>query len=350
MCLYHSYLKTAEALTDAEFGRLVRAALVYSETGTAPALGGNERVLFPVIKWQIDKDVAYFQESHERRRSAGKKGGESNAKQKEALPSNAKQSQASASNSSNDNANANDIYTTTAAASACAREGEPFADSLHDDDLAACIVCYEENIGSIPRYVSEAMAGWLRKLPAELICKAIAEAAAANVRNWKYAESILKRCEASNITSVAAYEAESVNKGPAKASEGNGRLCQKRARNCVRLREVRLVEINEAAELLDGMLNYWPGMLRGNDPEGMAKAWACSLADVPLNAAKKATADLSRTKTFPPSVKELAEAAQPYMVRRQNWDEKWSIDCHECLGWDTPLYKVMQAEKAKVAN
>lgn len=232
MCLYHSYLKTAEALTDAEFGRLVRAALVYSETGTAPALGGNERVLFPVIKWQIDKDVAYFQESHERRRSAGKKGGESNAKQKEALPSNAKQSQASASNSSNDNANdnANDIYT-TAAASACAREGEPFADSLHDDDLAACIVCYEENIGSIPRYVSEAMAGWLRKLPAGLICKAITEAAAANVRNWKYAESILKRCEASNVTSVAAYEAESARKVPAKAPEGKrSSMAEKRAK------------------------------------------------------------------------------------------------------------------------
>ncbi len=110
------------------------------------------------------------------------------------------------------------------------------------------------------------------------------------------------------------------------------------------------MKIDEAAALLEGMLNYWPGMLRDNDPEKMASAWAYALSDVPLNAAKKAAADLSRTKAFPPSVKELAEAAQPYMVRRQNWDEKWSIDCHECLGWDTPLYKQMQAEKAKAAN
>lgn len=110
------------------------------------------------------------------------------------------------------------------------------------------------------------------------------------------------------------------------------------------------MKINEAAELLDEMLYYWPGMLRDNDPEKMAGAWAYAMPDVPLNAAKKAAADLSRAKTFPPSVKELAEAAQPFMVRRQNWDEKWSIDCHDCLGWDTPLYKVMQAEKAKVAK
>ena len=102
------------------------------------------------------------------------------------------------------------------------------------------------------------------------------------------------------------------------------------------------MKINEAAELLDGMLNYWPGMLRGNDPEEMAKAWAYSMADVPLNAAKKAAADLSREKDFPPSVKDLVTAAQPYMVRRQRWDEKWARDCHECLGWDTPLYKQVQ--------
>lgn len=105
------------------------------------------------------------------------------------------------------------------------------------------------------------------------------------------------------------------------------------------------MKIDEAAALLDGMLYYWPGMLRGNDPEGMARAWACSLADVPLNAAKKAAADLSRTMRFPPSVQELAEAAKPYMERRQTLGEQFAYTCHDCLRWDTPLYKKMQAEK-----
>lgn len=110
------------------------------------------------------------------------------------------------------------------------------------------------------------------------------------------------------------------------------------------------MKINEAADLLDGMLNYWPGMLRGNDPEKMAGAWADALADVPLNAAKKAAADLARTMRFPPSVQELAEAAKPYMERRQTWDELFAYTCHDCLGWDTPLYKQMQAEKQVCDN
>lgn len=110
------------------------------------------------------------------------------------------------------------------------------------------------------------------------------------------------------------------------------------------------MKIEEAAALLEGMLNYWPGMLRDNDPEKMAGAWAYALSDVPLNAAKKAAADLARTMRFPPSVQELAEAAKPYMERRQTWDELFAYTCHDCLGWDTPLYKKMQAEKAETGG
>lgn len=110
------------------------------------------------------------------------------------------------------------------------------------------------------------------------------------------------------------------------------------------------MKIDEAAALLEGMLNYWPGMLRDNDPEKMAGAWAYALSDVPLNAAKKAAADLARTMRFPPSVQELAEAAKPYIERRQTWDELFAYTCHDCLGWDTPLYKKMQAEKQFCEN
>ena len=110
------------------------------------------------------------------------------------------------------------------------------------------------------------------------------------------------------------------------------------------------MKIEEAAALLEGMLNYWPGMLRDNDPEKMAGAWAYALSDVPLNAAKKAAADLARTMRFPPSVQELAEAAKLYMERRQTWDELFAYTCHDCLGWDTPLYKKMQAEKQVCEN
>ena len=40
---YHSYLESMELLSDAEKGRLFTACLIYSKTGEAPQLGGNER-------------------------------------------------------------------------------------------------------------------------------------------------------------------------------------------------------------------------------------------------------------------------------------------------------------------
>lgn len=61
MCLYHSYLTSIEPLNDAERGRLFTALLEYSSTGAAQELRGNERILFPTMKEQIDRDAAKYE-------------------------------------------------------------------------------------------------------------------------------------------------------------------------------------------------------------------------------------------------------------------------------------------------
>ena len=57
---YHSYLESMELLSDAEKGRLFTACLIYSKTGEAPQLGGNERFVFPAFRSQIDRDNAEY--------------------------------------------------------------------------------------------------------------------------------------------------------------------------------------------------------------------------------------------------------------------------------------------------
>ena len=57
---YHSYLEAMEQLNDAEKGRLFTACLIYSKTGEAPQLRGNERFVFPTLKAQIDRDKATY--------------------------------------------------------------------------------------------------------------------------------------------------------------------------------------------------------------------------------------------------------------------------------------------------
>ena len=64
---YHDYLESMVELSDAECGRLFRAALEYSATNKASELRGNERFLFPTIKKSIDRDSKEYAEKTKRR-------------------------------------------------------------------------------------------------------------------------------------------------------------------------------------------------------------------------------------------------------------------------------------------
>ena len=72
---YFSYLKSIEPLNDAERGRLWTALLIYSSTGTVPELSGNERFIFPTMKWQIDRDREKYDAFCEKQAENGKRGG-----------------------------------------------------------------------------------------------------------------------------------------------------------------------------------------------------------------------------------------------------------------------------------
>lgn len=72
-CAYHSYLDALEQLTDAERGRLFTACLEYSKLGATSHLSGNERFVFPVIRGQIDRDKAAYQEKCETNRANASK-------------------------------------------------------------------------------------------------------------------------------------------------------------------------------------------------------------------------------------------------------------------------------------
>lgn len=65
---YHSYLEAMAALNDAECGRLFKACLIYSKTGEAPELRGNERFVFHGLKSQIDRDAKVYMQKCEKNR------------------------------------------------------------------------------------------------------------------------------------------------------------------------------------------------------------------------------------------------------------------------------------------
>lgn len=89
-----SFAKSLEALGDAECGRLFRAMLQYTETGTEPELCGNERYVWPAAKLHLDQIMA---EGERKRLSCsinGAKGGRPvKAKESQEKPDKANESQ-----------------------------------------------------------------------------------------------------------------------------------------------------------------------------------------------------------------------------------------------------------------
>lgn len=61
MALYHSFLTSADSLSDRELGRVLRAALIYSARREDPSdLTRSLRPIYAVLKGQIDRDAARY--------------------------------------------------------------------------------------------------------------------------------------------------------------------------------------------------------------------------------------------------------------------------------------------------
>lgn len=64
-----TFAKTTEALSDVEFGRLIRGMLKYASSGEEPQLSGSERILWPAAKGEVEDQLQAFN----RRSAANKK-------------------------------------------------------------------------------------------------------------------------------------------------------------------------------------------------------------------------------------------------------------------------------------
>lgn len=70
--VYFDHEKAWEALSDAECGRLLKAALKYAVRREPPQLPGNERYQWPLIQSQIDREQEHFADISKKRSNAAK--------------------------------------------------------------------------------------------------------------------------------------------------------------------------------------------------------------------------------------------------------------------------------------
>lgn len=82
--VYHDIRQPLEFLSDAQCGKLFRAALEYSEYGKIPELNdATLSVAFSFLKSSIDRDAASWERKSHARAEAGKKGMENRWREKQ---------------------------------------------------------------------------------------------------------------------------------------------------------------------------------------------------------------------------------------------------------------------------
>ena len=83
-------------------------------------------------------------------------------------------------------------------------------------DLSKCVQCYESNIGTLSKAVSDRLLFELQQgTNADLICAAIEETVLKNIRSWNYIQAILDRCKQEGIKSKVDFEQRKKPKGDA---------------------------------------------------------------------------------------------------------------------------------------
>lgn len=68
--LYYSYLDDLASFSDVEFGRLTRAMLLYARDGVETPLKRKEQIIWPVLRANIDRANAHYDEVSRRRKEA----------------------------------------------------------------------------------------------------------------------------------------------------------------------------------------------------------------------------------------------------------------------------------------
>lgn len=205
--LWLDYRCYFETLSDAEVGRLVRAMLDYELDGATPKFSGSERVLWPVMRRNIDIDHEFL----EKQAKNGSKGGRPRKpKETQQNPEEPKETQQNQKEKIENRKQKIEYITTTTTAQA-------------RESWQQCVDCYEQNIGALPRAAFDSIVGYLEQVEPDLVCEAINQAAINNKRSWGYAQAILRDCLQKDITTRAAYlaekEARSQQKGAAQRQQ-----------------------------------------------------------------------------------------------------------------------------------
>lgn len=217
--LPHDYLEEMELLSDAEFGRLCRALLVYSKTGTTPTLDGNERMLIKRVTMQEDRFQESYLDVSETRREAGRKGASKRWAERDskAILPDSKNSRAIPANGKNGNTETNTNTNT--------ETDTPLSNDSRSKARAAVVSAYLDRINPS---ASQSSIGELTAFADEMgqeVCLRAMDIALDNKKaTWSYIRGILRNWQALGVKCLADIERLDKKPDGAKPEAGGKKL------------------------------------------------------------------------------------------------------------------------------
>ncbi len=243
--LPHEYLEEMQELSDAEYGRLIRALQKYSMSGEMEKLCGNERFYVKRVCNREDRYQVEFAEAAKKKSSSGKKGAENrwNGKDGNAIPSDSKNGNAisdDGKNSSaifqdgkNGNTNTNtdtdtntDTKADTEVLSPPVAGGDntgapaPAAGGVRDPVLAAVMSGYMNKINPTPSQICiTELADYAHELGAEVCLHAMNVALDEKKTTWSYVRAILKGYREDGVKCLADIQRREKQRGKNRPKE-----------------------------------------------------------------------------------------------------------------------------------
>lgn len=183
ICAYFSYLETIKPLSEAERGRLFTALLEYGATGVEPELRGNERIVFPGMRAQIDRDNAIYQSKCKtNKENIGKRWENKDTTVYDRIRPDTKRTKEKKKEKEKEK----DISSSPLPPSSL----RPFGND--DDDLVSVVRLWEKAAGRLASPLqAEELQTLLEEHTAEQVCNAIRSAAQHNAVNLAYVKAVL---------------------------------------------------------------------------------------------------------------------------------------------------------------
>lgn len=205
------YLEEMDHLSDAEYGRLIRALQQYSITGEEAKLTGQEKAHWKRVRNRENRFRESFESSkeerseHARRAANARWGNAQNARVCPSITGNAQNANTDPDTDADTNIDAENIAPPAPPAPVREAEAGPAAEPMGDPGLGRVMTFFMDKLNPMPPSMAvEGLKNYTESLGADVVIHAMEICLGEKKSSWNYLRKILMRYEREGLRSIKA--------------------------------------------------------------------------------------------------------------------------------------------------